>query len=126
MSWASRHNLLARAVNSNLGGVSVTAGAASASGILEKNAQLVIDGQAIDTNYLLSNIPTSLFGNLTFGDPITVAGEPYTVREPMPVGDGAFMMVSLERVTEAWTGTAIGTLSGLQLITLDGRYLVTQ
>lgn len=126
MGWASRHNLLANAVNRSLGGVPVTAGAATGYGILEKNARLVIDDNVIDVNYLLSNLPVSQFSTLTFGDPITVAGDLYTVREPMSVGDGMFMAVSLERAALPWTGTALGTLSGLQLVTLDGRYLVTQ
>jgi hypothetical protein len=99
MSWASRHNLLARAVNRHLGGVPVIWGAVSGKGILEQNAQLVADGNVISVDYVLHNLPTADFDGLRYGDVVSVGDLNYTVREPMPVGDGAYMMVSLSRVT---------------------------
>ena len=98
MSWASRHNLLARAVNRNLGGVPVTWGAVSGVGILEENSQLVMGDQVISIEYALHNLPTAQFGNLIYGDELNVGGVVYQVRDLMRVGDGAFCMASLQRL----------------------------
>jgi hypothetical protein len=99
MGWASRQNLLARAVNRNLGGVPVVWGAISGEGILESNAELVSDGNVISVEYVLHNLPVADFGGLRYADTLSVDGLNYAVREPMVVGDGRFMMVSLELVT---------------------------
>jgi len=99
MGWAGRQNLLARAVNRNLGGVPVVWGAISGEGILESNAELVSDGNVISVEYVLHNLPVADFGGLRYGDTLSVNGLNYAVREPMVVGDGRFMMVSLELVT---------------------------
>ena len=99
MGWASRQNLLARAVNRNLGGVPVVWGAISGEGILESNAELVSDGNVISVEYVLHNLPVADFGGLRYGDTLSVNVLNYAVREPMVVGDGRFMMVSLELVT---------------------------
>lgn len=96
MSWASRQNLLARAVNRNLGGVPVIWGAISGEGILESNAELVSNGNVISVEYVLHNLPVADFSALKYGDQLTVDGLLYAVREPMVVGDGRFMMTSLE------------------------------
>ena len=101
MSWASRHNLLARSVNRNLGGVPVIWGAISGEGILESNAELVSDGNVISVEYVLSNLPVALFQGVKYNDAMTVNGESFLVREPMTVGDGRYMMVSLSKVNEA-------------------------
>ena len=98
MSWASRHNLLARAVNRNLGGVSVVWGAISGEAILEENSQLVSDGNVISVEYMLHNLSTAQFGNLMYGDEIQVGSIVYQVRELMRVGDGAFCVASLQRL----------------------------
>lgn len=101
MSWAICHNLLARSVNRNLGGVPVIWGAISGEGILESNAELVSDGNVISVEYVLSNLPTALFQGVKYNDAMTVNGESFLVREPMTVGDGRYMMVSLSKVNEA-------------------------
>jgi hypothetical protein len=104
MSWASRHNLLARAVNRSLGGVPVIWGAVSGEALLEQNTELIVGGQVMSVEYALSNLPSAQFGALSHGDPIVVAGEGYTVRHaPMLVGDGAFCMVLLEKTSEPET-----------------------
>ncbi len=127
MSWASRHNLLARAVNRHLGGVPVIWGAVSDNALLEENAQLIADGNAISTDYVLHNLPSEKFQALRYGDLLQVNGSTYSVREPMPVGDGAYMMVSLSLEPIAPVAdTFITTLSGLQITTLSGIPLVAQ
>ena len=98
MSWASRHNLLARAVNRNLGGVPVIWGAVTGLGILEQNAELVANGNVVSVDYVLHNLPTASFQSLKYGDQLVADGRPFSVREPMIVGDGAYMMVSLSLI----------------------------
>lgn len=98
MSWASRHNLLARAVNRNLGGVSVIWGAVSGEGLLEQNTELVVNDQVLSVEYALHNLPAELFGALSYGDAVTVAGEAYEVRHaPLLVGDGRYCVVMLAK-----------------------------
>lgn len=98
MSWASRHNLLARAVNRNLGGVPVVWGAVSGEAILEQNAEVIVDGNVITVEYVLHNLPTESFGNLLYGDEVVVDGVNYQVREPLRIGDGQFCTASLMRL----------------------------
>lgn len=121
MSWASRHNLLARAVNRNLGGVPVTWGAVSGEAILEQNAQFVSDGNVISVEYMLHNLPTAEFSGLRYGDTIGVAGLTYAVREPMVIGDGAYMMASLELIQLPRLTLEAG---GLLLLETDGALLL--
>ena len=98
MSWASRHALLARTVNRVVGGVSVTWGTVSGSGIFEQNSELVLGDQVISMDYALHNLPTALFGSLSYGDTVTVNGVIYVVRHaPMPIGDGLYCVVALSK-----------------------------
>ena len=99
MSWASRHNLLAQAVNRNLGGVPVLWGAVSGSAIFEQNSMVILDDQQISIEYALHNLPTATFGAMQYNDPVLVDGVHYTVREPMVIGDGRYMVVSLSKPT---------------------------
>jgi hypothetical protein len=82
-------------------GVPVTWGAVSGEGFLDRNAQLVNDGNVINVDYLLHGILRSLFQGIKYNDPVTVDGEAFLVREPLSVDDGTFMMVSLSKVDEA-------------------------
>lgn len=75
-------------------GVTVTSGAVSGLGILDMPGNLTADGMAISTDYLL-RCETSKFGNLLYGDEMTVAGIVYQVREVRMVDDGTFVEVSL-------------------------------
>jgi hypothetical protein len=107
MSWASRHNLLARAVNRNLGGVSVTWGAVSGDAILERNAQFVSDGNVISVEYMLHNLPTAGFGFLKYDDQLLVDGKIHSVRECMVIGDGEYMMVALSKAEDNADATLV-------------------
>lgn len=95
MSWASRHNLLARTVNRSLGGVPVLWGAVSGEGIYEQNARVILDDDVISVEHALHNLPTALFGGLKYDDVLIVAGQSFKIREPFRIGDGAYMMVTL-------------------------------
>lgn len=75
-------------------GVTVTSGAVSGLGILDMPGNLTADGMAISTDYLL-RCETSKFGNLLYGDEVTVGGVAYQVREVRMVDDGTFVEVSL-------------------------------
>ena len=78
-------------------GVAVTAGAVSGLGILDMPGELIADGMVISTDYTL-RCQTSKFGNLMYGEAVTVAGVNYQVREVRLIDDGAFCLVSMMRL----------------------------
>lgn len=77
-------------------GVSVVAGAVSGLGILDMPSEIIIDGQALSTDYTLT-CETSKFGSLLYGSAITVSGAAYTVRSASLLSDGKFTVLSLQR-----------------------------
>jgi hypothetical protein len=104
-------------------GVPVVAGAVSGVGILDLNSELILGGEINVIDYLLT-VPTADFGNLGYGSTVVVDGQTYKAETaPMRFDDGMFCRVALMKV--ASTANNIITLSGLRLVTLDGRYLVT-
>jgi hypothetical protein len=125
MSWASRHNLLARAVNRNLGGVPFVWGAVSGFGIFEQNSQLIIDEQVISVEYAVHNLPTAQFGALRYNDAVTVDGQSYTVREPMMMGDGLYMMVTLSKAAAPVIGSLL-LENGFRLLLASGGRLLLE
>lgn len=76
-------------------GVSCTAGAITAKGILDMPGQVIADGMVITTDYSLL-VRTADFGGLLYGDAITVNGINYTVREARKLDDGAFSELLLQ------------------------------
>jgi hypothetical protein len=123
MGWATLSAAANRVAFNRLGGVSVTAGATSGMGILNRNAELVQDGQVISVEYHLT-VETALFGGLVYGDVITVGAEQFVVRQaPMMIGDGTDCFVLLEKM--AVIGNTITTISGLTITTLAGVPLIT-
>lgn len=103
MGWATLSAAANRVAFNRLGGVSVTAGATSGMGILNRNAELVQDGQVISVEYHLT-VETALFGGLVYGDVITVDGDVFTVRQaPMMIGDGTDCFLLLERARATFT-----------------------
>jgi hypothetical protein len=77
-------------------GISCTAGAVSALGILDMPTQVLAGDQVLSTDYTLT-AKASDFGNLLYGSEINVNGVPYTVRETMLIDDGAFCQIGLMR-----------------------------
>jgi riboflavin synthase alpha subunit len=77
-------------------GVTCTAGAVTAQGILDMPSQVVADGMVLTTDYKLTCRAAS-FGTLKYGDSITVDGTAYTVRENMFVDDGKFCEIMLTK-----------------------------
>lgn len=77
-------------------GVSVTAGAVSAFGILDMPMEVLAGDQVLSTDYTLT-ARASDFGDLIYGSEVNVNGVPYTVRETRLIDDGAFCQIGLMR-----------------------------
>ena len=77
-------------------GVSCTAGATTANGILDMPSQVISDGMVLTTDYTLT-ARASAFGSLIRGDSITVDGTAYTVRETMLLDDGKFVQLGIQK-----------------------------
>jgi hypothetical protein len=78
-------------------GVSCTAGAVSALGILDMPSQIISGDLVLSTDYSLTARAAD-FGGLKYGDSITVAGTSYQVRETRQIDDGAFVEIGLTKV----------------------------
>lgn len=78
-------------------GVSCTAGAVTALGILDMPTQVLAGEMVLSTDYTLT-ARFADFGGLNYGDPITVAGTNYQVRETRQLDDGAFVEIGLQKV----------------------------
>jgi hypothetical protein len=80
-------------------GVSITAGAISGLGILDVNADVILDRQVHNFQYALT-CRADLFGGLQYMAAVNVNGVAFQVkREPTPIDDGAFVIAELQRVT---------------------------
>jgi hypothetical protein len=77
-------------------GVSCTAGAVTANGILDMPSQIFSDGMVLSTDYTLT-ARASNFGSLIRGNSITVDSLAYTVRETMLIDDGKFVQIALQK-----------------------------
>ena len=78
-------------------GVTATSGAISALGILDMPSQVLAGDMVLSTDYSLT-ARFADFGGLKYGDPITVAGVNYQVREARQLDDGAFVEIGLQKV----------------------------
>jgi hypothetical protein len=79
-------------------GVSCTAGAITALGILDMPGQVMAGGMVISTDYTLT-AKAEDFGDLLYGSQISVNGVPFTVREATLQDDGRMVALSLQRST---------------------------
>ena len=77
-------------------GVTCTAGAVTALGILDMPSQVLLSDAILSTDYTLT-ARASNFGSLQYGDAITVAGTAYTVRETQYIDDGAMVQLALQK-----------------------------
>jgi hypothetical protein len=77
-------------------GVSCTAGAVTALGILDMPGQVISDGMVLTTDYTLT-AKAADFGSLIRNDAITVDAVAYTVREAMLLDDGRFVQIALQK-----------------------------
>jgi hypothetical protein len=92
-------------------GVSCTAGAVSAMGILDMPSQILSDGMVLSTDYTLT-ARASDFGDLIYGSQINVNGVAYTVRETQLIDDGKMVQIALQRSVEVPSTTAVTSLDG--------------
>jgi hypothetical protein len=83
-------------------GVSCTAGAISALGILDMPSQVISGDMVLTTDYSLTARAAD-FGGLLFGDGITVDGVNYQVREVRKLDDGALVEIGLMRLSPSAT-----------------------
>lgn len=79
-------------------GVTCTAGAITAMGILDMPSQVVADGMVLTTDYKLT-CRAADFGGLLYGDGITVDGVNYQVRDTMRIDDGKFVEIFLTKLS---------------------------
>lgn len=77
-------------------GVSCTAGATTANGILDMPSQVISDGMVLTTDFTLT-ARASAFGSLIRGNSITVDSVAYTVREVMLIDDGKFVQLGIQK-----------------------------
>jgi hypothetical protein len=96
-------------------GLSATAGAVSGIGILDRNSEIILGGQVVMVDYMLT-CRTDQFGALQYGSGIIVGGVSYTVRhEPLKLADGLYCSIPLERVEAEVvinpTGSSVATFS---------------
>lgn len=77
-------------------GVSCTAGAVTALGILDMPSQVLANGMVLSTDYTLT-AKASDFGTLIRGSSITVDAVAYTVREVMLMDDGKFVQLGIQK-----------------------------
>jgi hypothetical protein len=105
-------------------GVPVVANGVSGLGIYDAPGQYVgADGLMMLTDPTVRCL-MSLVAGLQYGDTITVDGRSYSVRENRPLFDGVWNQVFLTGPITT-DSNRITTLSGLHLVTQDGRYLIT-
>mgnify|MGYP006274710903 CR=1 FL=1 len=83
-------------------GVSCTAGAVTALGLLDMPTQVLAGEMVLSTDYTLT-ARFSDFGGLVYGDSITVGGVIYQVREVRQLDDGAFCEIGLMRLSPGQT-----------------------
>ena len=82
-------------------GVPVVAGVVTGTGILDLNSEIILGGEAVMIDYLLT-VPTATFGGLGYGDTVTVDGTNYkTESQPMRFDDGTFCRVPLMLIVAA-------------------------
>jgi len=110
-------------------GLSAIAGAVSGLGILDRNSELILGGQVVMVDYMLT-CRTDQFGALQYGDDIIIDGANYKVRhEALKLADGLYCSIPLELSLEPVepppaSGSYLTALNGDRLITISGDYLV--
>lgn len=87
-------------------GVSFTAGAVSGMCLKDQPGLNILGDQVIEVDHQVI-VKSAEFGALLYGDPVEVAGEAFIVKETMPVEDGAFSLIRLEKATDPTPPTII-------------------
>jgi hypothetical protein len=78
--------------------VPVVSSNGTTTGMLSQNGELVLDGQVVMVDHVLT-ITTDSLGSLDYGDLVTVDDKQYTViHKPLPMADGVWCDVPLQPV----------------------------
>lgn len=77
--------------------VTVVSGAVTSKGILDAPTNVIGDGMILTNDYILT-VKTSDFGDLLYGDSITVDSVSYQVRETRQIDDGKLSEIILMKV----------------------------
>jgi hypothetical protein len=113
MGWATLSAAVNRVALDRLGSVSVTAGAVTGRGFLKFNSEVILGGEVTVIDYLLE-VVTVEFGNLGYGQAITVDGESFKVEmQPQRFGNGTWSKVPLIKITA----------DQIPVLILDGDFL---
>jgi hypothetical protein len=107
-------------------GLSITAGAVSGIGILDRNSEIILGGQVVMVDYMVT-CRTGQFGTLQYGSAIIIDGVRYNVRhEALRLADGLYCSIPLElsEFQGGAEGNSLITDTGDRLVTLSGDYLV--
>jgi hypothetical protein len=105
-------------------GVTVTIGGTTGLGILDKDSEIVLGGQAVKIAYTLTGL-TSFVGSLEYGDTLSADGVTYRVEhEPMRIDDGGYCKVPLmPAVVVALAPRELQTTRGARLQTTRGALI---
>jgi phospholipid N-methyltransferase len=99
MSWASRQELLVRLANRHFDAVSVIWGGVQGEGLLRLNSQAVVNGEIIEVDAVIENLPFDLFGTIKHGDEIVAGGVNYAaIHDALRLGDGAYCRLPVKRL----------------------------
>ena len=92
-------------------GVSCTAGAVTANGILDMPSQILSDGMVLSTDYTLT-ARASDFGDLLYGSQISVNGAAFTVRDTQLISDGKMVQIALQRSVDVPSTISVTAIDG--------------
>lgn len=105
--------------------VPVVALGVSGSGIFDMPGEFVGPEGIFISDECQIRVLRSVYGNLKYGDPVTVNGQSFEVRDARPVFDGAFVQVFLKRVA-AVALARIMLEDGGYMLTEDGGYILLE
>ena len=78
-------------------GVTVSDGTVTGKGVLDMPGEIIAGGMVLTTDYHVT-VRADQFGSKKYGDPLTVNGVAYTVKECRPQDDGVFAIIYLSKV----------------------------
>jgi hypothetical protein len=105
--------------------VPVVALGVSGSGIFDMPGEYVGPDGIFVSDECQIRVLRSVYGSLKYGDPVTVSGQSFEVRDARPVFDGVFVQVFLKRVA-AVALARILLEDGGYMLTEDGGYVLLE
>lgn len=105
--------------------VPVVALGVSGSGIFDMPGEYVGPDGIFVSDECQIRVLRSVYGSLKYGDPVTVSGQSFEVRDARPVFDGVFVQVFLKRVAAAALARIL-LEDGGYMLTEDGGYVLLE